>query len=201
MILRHMKRYYEKSDLNWRCNSWDIREFLQILWDPDIDSSGQNYSKMSRHEWIHFMADCAEFEGRTNAFAMFKYAIQFANTANSLPNLDFDNRYVGTTNFQGIFGICMTHKSLLSTGTSDLYTWHILSLYFNFLLCANLMTNLEFPNEFAAIAYEFLFLNITIALRMHLWDIQIWCCMLWSTRMQVWLPEDVAAKSESVHAL
>ena len=63
--------------------------------------------------------DSAEFEGHTNAFVMFKYAIQFANTANSLPNLDF---YVGTANFQGIFGICMTHKSLLSTGASDLYT-------------------------------------------------------------------------------
>jgi hypothetical protein len=46
---------------------------------------------------------------------MFKYVIQLANTANSLPNLDFDNRYVGSANFQGIFGICMTHKSLLST--------------------------------------------------------------------------------------
>ena len=44
---------------------------------------------------------------------MFKYAIQFANTTNSFPNLDFDNRYVGTANFLGIFGICMTHKSLL----------------------------------------------------------------------------------------
>ena len=104
---------------------------------------------------------------------MFKYAIQFANTANSLPNLDFDNRYVATTNFQGIFGICMTHKSLLSTKASDLYTWHILSLYFKFLLCTNLMTNLEFPIEFAAIAYEFLYLNITIALQMHLWNVQI----------------------------
>ena len=109
-----------------------------------------------------------------NAFVMFKYAIQFANTANSFPNLDFDNRYVGTTNFLGIFGICMTHKSLLSTRASDLYTWHILNLYFKFLLCANLMTNLEFPNEFAAIAYEFLYFNITIALRMHLRDVQIW---------------------------
>ena len=55
---------------------------------------------------------------------MFKYAIQFANTANSLPNLEFDNWYVGTANFQGIFRICMTHKSLLSTRASDLYTWH-----------------------------------------------------------------------------
>ena len=109
-----------------------------------------------------------------NTFIMFKYVIQFANTANSFPNLDFDNRYVGTANFLGIFGICMTHKSLLSTRASDLYTWHILSLYFKFLLCANLMTNLEFPNEFAAIAYEFLYFNITIALRMHLRDIQIW---------------------------
>ena len=36
------------------------------------------------------------------------------------------------------------------------------------------MTNLEFPNEFAAIAYEFLYFNITIALRMHLRDVQIW---------------------------
>jgi hypothetical protein len=53
---------------------------------------------------------------------MFKYAIQFANTANSFPNLDFDNRYVSTANFLGIFGNCMTHKSLLSTGASDLYT-------------------------------------------------------------------------------
>ena len=35
------------------------------------------------------------------------------------------------------------------------------------------MTNLEFPNEFAAIAYEFLHFNITIALRMHLRDVQI----------------------------
>ena len=68
------------------------------------------------------MADGAEFEGGTNAFVMFKYAIQFVNTANSLQNLDFDNRYVGTANFQGMFGICMTHKSLLSTGGSDLYT-------------------------------------------------------------------------------
>ena len=68
----------------------------------------------------------------------------------------------------------MTHKCLLSTGASDLYTWHILNLYFKFLLCANLMTNLEFPNEFAAIAYEFLYFNITIALRMHLRDVQIW---------------------------
>ena len=50
---------------------------------------------------------------------MFKYAIQFANTANALPNLDFDNRYVGTANFQGIFGLCMTHKSLLSIRASD----------------------------------------------------------------------------------
>jgi hypothetical protein len=67
---------------------------------------------------------------------MFKYAIQFANTANSLPNLDFDNRYVGTANFQGIFGICMTHISLLSTRASDLYTWHILSLYLQiFIVC------------------------------------------------------------------
>jgi hypothetical protein len=58
------------------------------------------------------MADCAEFEDCTNAFVMFKYANQFVNTANSLPNLDFDdNRHVGTTNFQGIFGIYMTHKS------------------------------------------------------------------------------------------
>ena len=109
-----------------------------------------------------------------NTFVMLKYANQFVNTANSLPNLDFDNRYVGTANFLGIFGICMTHKSLLSTGASDLYTWHILNLYFKFLLCANLMTNLEFLNEFAAIAYEFLYLNIMIALWMHLGDVQIW---------------------------
>ena len=65
---------------------------------------------------------------------MFKYAIQFANTANSLPNLDFDNRYVGTTNFQGIFGICMTHKSLLSTGALDLYTYSKFVLQ-NFIVC------------------------------------------------------------------
>jgi hypothetical protein len=51
-----------------------------------------------------------------------KYAIRFANTANSLPNLDFDNRYVAAANLQGIFGICMRHKSLLSIGASDLYT-------------------------------------------------------------------------------
>ena len=92
---------------------------------------------------------------------MFKYAIQFENMANSLPNLDFDNRYVGTANFQGIFGICMTHKSLLSTRASDLYTRHILSLYFKILLCANLMTSLELPIEFVTITYEFLYLNIT----------------------------------------
>ena len=110
---------------------------------------------------------------------MFKYVIQLANTANSLPNLDFDNRYVGSANFQGIFGICMTHKSLLSIGAWDLYTWHILNLYFKFLLCANLMTNLEFPNEFAAIAYEFLYFNITIALRIHLRDVQIWRRLPW----------------------
>jgi len=61
------------------------------------------------------MADGDEFEGRTNAFAMFKYAIQFANAANLLPNSGFDNRYVGATNFQGIFGICTRHESLLST--------------------------------------------------------------------------------------
>jgi hypothetical protein len=97
----------------------------------------------------------------------------------TLPNLDFDNRSVATTNFQGIFGIYMTHKSLLSAGASDLYTWHILSLHFKFLLCANLMTNLEFPNEFATIAYEFLYLNITIAMWMHLWDVQIRRCLLW----------------------
>jgi hypothetical protein len=48
--------------------------------------------------------------------------IQYANTANPFPNLDLDNRYVGTTNFQGIFRIGMTHKSLLSTRASDLYT-------------------------------------------------------------------------------
>ena len=94
--------------------------------------------------YIH-TADGAEFKGHTNAFIMFKYAIQFANTANSLPNLDFDNRYVGTANFQGIFGICMTDKSLLSTRASDLYTRHILNLYFKFLWCANLMTSLELP--------------------------------------------------------
>ena len=103
-----------------------------------------------------------------NAFVMFKYAIQFANTANSLPNLDFDNRSVATANFQGIFGIYMTHKSLLSAGASDLYTWHILSLHFKFLLCANLMTNLEFPNEFATIAYKILYLNIMILMWMLL---------------------------------
>ena len=106
---------------------------------------------------------------------MFKYAIQFANTANSLPDLDFDNRYVGTANFQGIFGICMTDKSLLSTRASDSYTRHILSLYFKFSLCANLMTSLEPPIEFATITYEFLYLNITIALQMYLRDVQIWC--------------------------
>ena len=39
------------------------------------------------------------------------------------------------------------------------------------------MTNLEFPNEFVAIAYEFLYLNITIALWMHLQDIQIQLCL------------------------
>ena len=111
--------------------------------------------------WYHRMAstaDGAEFKGHKcicNAFIMFKYAIQFANTANSLPNLDFDNRYVGTTNFQGIFGICMTHKSLLSTRALDLHTWHMLSLYFKFLLCANLITNFKFPIEFAAIAFIF----------------------------------------------
>ena len=37
------------------------------------------------------MADSAEFEGHTNAFIMFKYVIQLANMANSLPNSDFDN--------------------------------------------------------------------------------------------------------------
>src|ERR1700691_5831917 len=88
----------------------------------------------------------------------------------ALPNLDFDNRSVATANFQGIFGIYMTHKSLLSARASDLY---ILSLHFKFLLCANLMTNLEFLNEFPTIAYEFLYLNITIAMRMHLRDVQI----------------------------
>ena len=127
--------------------------------------------------YIH-TADGAEFKGHKcirNAFIMFKYAIQFANTANSLPNLDFDNRYVGTANFQGIFGICMTDKSLLSTRASDLYTRHILSLYFKFLLCANLMTSLELPIEFATITYEFLYLNLTITLQMHLRDVQIWC--------------------------
>ena len=85
----------------------------------------------------------------------------------------FDNRYVGTTNSQGIFGICITHKSLLSTRASDLYTWYIQSLYFKILLCTNLMTKLEFPIEFVAIAYEFLYLNITIALQIHLQDVQI----------------------------
>ena len=84
---------------------------------------------------------------------MFKYAIQFANTANSLPNWDFDNRYVGTANFQGIFGICITDKSSLSTRASDLYTRHILSLHFKFLLYANLMTSLELLIEFATITY------------------------------------------------
>ena len=39
MILRHMPRYYEKFNLNQGCSSWDICEFLQILWDPSNDSS------------------------------------------------------------------------------------------------------------------------------------------------------------------
>ena len=85
-----------------------------------------------------------------------------------------------------------THKSLLSAGASDLYTWHILSLHFKFLLCANLMTNLEFPNEFATIAYEFLYLNITIAMRMHLWDIQIW-------RRLPWMSDSIARPCKSVY--
>src|SRR5882724_7956747 len=106
---------------------------------------------------------------------MLKYANQFANTANSLPNLDFDNRHVGAANFQAIFEICMTHKSLLSTGTSDLYSWHILSLHFMFAWCTYLMTNLEFPNEFVAIAYQFPYFNITNTLRMDLRDVQIRC--------------------------
>ena len=37
-MLRHMESYYKKSDLNPRPNDWDIYDFLQILWDPDIDS-------------------------------------------------------------------------------------------------------------------------------------------------------------------
>ena len=36
-------------------------------------------------------------------------------------------------------------------------------MYFKFLLCANFMTNLKFSNEFVAIAYELLYLNIMIA--------------------------------------
>ena len=109
---------------------------------------------------------------------MLKYVIRFVNTANSLTNLDFDNKYIAAAKLQSIFGICMRHKFLLSTGALDLYTWHIIGLYFKFLLCANLMTNLEFPNEFVAIAYEFPYLNITIVLRMHLQDVQIWRCLL-----------------------
>jgi len=140
--------------------------FILFLWECNCLYHGRQHQIWRSHKCIH------------NAFIMFKYVIQFANTANSLPNLDFDNRYIGTTNFQGIFGICMRHKSLLSTRASDLYTWHTLGLYFKFLLCANLMTNLEFPNEFVAIAYEFLYLNITIALWMHLRDVQIRCCLL-----------------------
>ena len=106
---------------------------------------------------------------------MLKYANQFANTANSLPNLDFDNRHVGAANFQAIFEICMTHKSLLSTGTSDLYSWHILSFHFMFAWCTYLMTNLEFPNEFVAIAYQFPYFNITNTLQMGLRGVQIRC--------------------------
>src|ERR1700733_9562333 len=116
---------------------------------------------------------------------MFKYAIQFANTANSLPNLDFDNRYVGAANFQAIFEICMTHKSLLSTGTSDLYSWHILSLHFVFAWCTYLMTNLEFLNEFVAIAYQLPYLNITNTLRMDLCSVQIWCHLLCMS-LRIW---------------
>ena len=37
---------------------------------------------------------------------MLKYVIQFVNTANSFPNLDFDNRYIG----QSAWDQYVTHK-------------------------------------------------------------------------------------------
>ena len=57
-----------------------------------------------------YVHDGAEFEGRTNAFVMFKIYDSICEH-NSLPNLDFDNGYVGTANFQGVFGgILIIHQ-------------------------------------------------------------------------------------------
>ena len=141
---------------------WKISGWIEVIWKLITDLSLFEIPSIwhvhspyhSRWHQIWRSHKCIR-----NAFIMFKYVIQFANTANSLPNLDFDNRYVGTANFQAIFEICMTHKSLLSTGTSDLYSWHILSLHFMFASCTYLMTNLEFPNEFVAIMYQFPYLR------------------------------------------
>ena len=84
-----------------------------------------------------------------NAFTMFKYAIQYANIVNSLPNWNFENGYISIANLQGIFRICMTQILIVhqSFGIVHLTYKFILQI---FIMC-KIDDNLEFLIEFAAI--------------------------------------------------